>query len=634
MSTADGRYTIVFNGEIYNYLELKGMLERGKGGAGERSEKSSVISHQSSVGNEEGEEDGGRESAVISHQSSVGNEEGEEDGRRESAVSSLQSSVGNEEGVGGEEEVGSRQLAVGKSGNRFRSHSDTEVLLYLYAEYGEECLKLLRGMFSFVIWDEKEKTIFGARDRFGIKPFYYLHNKNEFIFSSELKAIKYYKNNLTISMKAVDAFLRTGSVPSPLTIYSETSSLEPGTYIKVTCDGNLQTVKWWSFEDLVKNNGKKKEYNSDAKAEIKEALRDAVKVHCIADVEVGAFLSGGIDSTAIVSLMKQNGYNKIKTISISFPGNRLDEAKYAQTAADKYFTAHYEYNLEENEVVDRMYDLIGMMDQPTIDGVNTYFISRAAKDFGLKVVMSGLGGDELFGGYPSFRKVPNIDRILKFANAIPFGRQLFLGGAGILKHKLPAKAIDLMRNPKKQNAGYKLIRGLFTDNELTELGFDVENDSSNDSIYNIESKGLSALQKISQFESVFYMGNMLLRDSDIFSMLNSLELRVPFVDHKLYEVVYPYIDSSFDFKYPKRMLVEGTGDLPNDLVFRPKMGFTFPFADWIKSGNLGRIMKEGLLDGQLKYFDKKGIENLFKLIESGQTHWSRIWAVNVVEKFQ
>ncbi|QQS35715.1 MAG: asparagine synthase (glutamine-hydrolyzing) [Ignavibacteriales bacterium] len=563
MSTGDGRYTIVFNGEIYNYEELREGM--GKGGSGE--------------------------------------------------------------GTGNEEEIG-------KDKNKFRSHSDTEVLLYLYAEYGAECLKLLRGMFAFAVWDEKEKTLFAARDRFGIKPFYYLHNNGEFVFSSELKAIKYYKDNLTVSYKAVDAFLRTGSVPAPLTIYNETLSLEPGSWIKVNASGKAEIKRWWSFTDLVKNNTQKKVYDNNAKEIIREALCDAVKAHCVADVEVGAFLSGGIDSTSIVSLMKQTGYHKIKTISISFPGNKLDESKYSRLAADHYFTAHYEYNLEEGEVIERMYDLIGMMDQPTIDGVNTYFISHAAKDFGLKVVMSGLGGDELFGGYPSFKNVPKYDRILKMANTIPFAGMMMRTGAGLLKKRLPAKALDVMNNPSTVNAGFKMQRGLFTDSELSELGFSFNGNSSKDMIFATESEGLTALQKISQLESMWYMGCMLLRDSDVFSMLNSLELRVPFVDHKLYETVLPYLDKSFDTRFPKRMLVEGTGDLPNELVFRPKMGFTFPFVDWIKSGKLGVMMKDSLLTGKLRYFDKKGVENLFNRFESGRIHWSRLWAVNVIEKFQ
>lgn len=568
MSTADGRYTIVFNGEIYNYAELKEGFRSGGNGEGEK----------------------------------------------ESSVHSLQSTAG-------------------KGGSKFRSHSDTEVLLYLYAQYGAECLKLLRGMFAFAVWDEKEKTLFCARDRFGIKPFYYLHNNNEFIFSSELKAIKFYKDKLSVSMKAVDAFLRTGSVPSPLTIYNETFSLEPGSWIKTGADGKLQTEKWWTFSDLIRNNGSKKVYNENAKEEIKEALHDTVKAHCIADVEVGAFLSGGIDSTSIISLMKQNGYNKIKTISISFPGNKLDEAKYARLAADTYMTAHYEYNLEENEVVERMYDLIGMMDQPTIDGVNTYFISQAAKDFGLKVVMSGLGGDELFGGYPSFRRVPQVDNILRIANSVPLGKQLFLAMAGLLKHKLPAKAVDVMQNTKSNNAGFKLMRGLFTDAELSNIGFDLSS-SSSEIIFRTTFEGLSPLQMVSKYESVFYMGNMLLRDSDQFSMLNSLELRVPFVDHILYETAYPYLESSYDFKRPKRMLVDGVGDLPDALVFRPKMGFTFPFDDWIKKGKLGELMRDSLLTGKLNYFNSKGVEDLFKQFESGKVHWSRLWAVSVIEKFQ
>ncbi len=285
-------------------------------------------------------------------------------------------------------------------GISFNSSTDTELLLNLFIRDGWKCLNNLRGMFAFAIWDDKMKRLYAARDRFGIKPFYFLHNKSEFIFSSELKAIKNYKKDLKISMLGIDAFLRTGSVPAPLTIYEETQSLLPGKYLETDIHGQTRSYPYWSFSNLLKSedsHGKK--YNEEAKRVINETLLETIKLHCVSDVEVGAFLSGGIDSTAIVSLMRQTGHNRIKTISVTFPGNKLDESKYSNLAAKKYETDHYEYRLDEKELIDDFDKIIEAMDQPTIDGINTYFVSKAAASFGLKVVLSGLGGDELFGGY-------------------------------------------------------------------------------------------------------------------------------------------------------------------------------------------------------------------------------------------
>ncbi|MDP2364647.1 MAG: asparagine synthetase B, partial [Ignavibacteria bacterium] len=308
------------------------------------------------------------------------------------------------------------------------SNSDTEVILNLYSQYGKDCLSMLRGMFAFAIWDDKEKTLFAARDRFGIKPFYFLKNDNEFIFSSELKAIKHYKGSLTHSMHAIDAFLRSGSVPAPLTIYNEVSSLLPGHYLTIkpldtSTPLSMTIKKYWEFTDLFSDNNskmsfprkweskstesvdsrvrendrqdissdeendistnemrrnlkdfsvedsfemtvdqnqesrikyqpRKLKYDSEAKKKIRAALLDSVGAHLVSDVEVGAFLSGGIDSTAIVSLMRQVGQEKIKTVSVVFPNNKLDESKYSRLAAKYYKTEHIEIPFYEKDLID------------------------------------------------------------------------------------------------------------------------------------------------------------------------------------------------------------------------------------------------------------------------------------------
>lgn len=571
----------------------------------------------------------------------------------------------------------------------YKTESDTEVILNLYAEYGKECLSMLRGMFAFAIWDDEKKILFAARDRFGIKPFYYYVNDNEFIFSSELKAIKYYKENLTTNFKALDAYLRTGSVPAPLTIYNEVLLLIPGCWIEIKFDKgkiasssqkfSVKTQKYWKFSDLFNNelvnnsqnsineynynksstNASKKnslilskKYNHNAKRIIREALLDTVRAHLVADVEVGAFLSGGIDSTSIVSLMRQVGKEKIKTVSIVFPESKFDESKYSRLAAKKYNTEHVEIPFYERDLIEDLDKIFSVMDQPTIDGINTYFVSKAAKQVGLKVVLSGLGGDELFGGYPSFNLIPKYQRIKK----LPFVKFLMQVAAPLLRNRIPAKAIHYLKNPDEPNAEYRLVRALFTEEELNAIGwkrkggqvsaFSHQSSVSNFQVmnyeittnedqlfnelnfyfdqYDEEAEKLRGLVKVSYLESCFYMRNQLLRDSDVFSMAHSLELRVPFVDHKLYEAVLPYLDDAYDKNYPKKMLVEAVGDLPDEIVYRTKMGFTFPFEDWIKNGKLKDIVFD-----RLKNLDSD--EQLS--LNWSELHWSRFWGLFVINKF-
>ena len=381
-------------------------------------------------------------------------------------------------------------------------------------------------------------------------------------------------------------------------------------------------------------------------------LLDSVRAHMVADVEVGAFLSGGIDSTAIVSLMRQVGQEKIKTVSVVFPNNKLDESKYSRLAAKYYKTEHIEIPFYEKDLLDDFENIMASMDQPTIDGINTYFVSKAAKQAGLKVVLSGLGGDELFGGYSSFNLIPKYQRIKN----LPFAKTFMKAAAPLLKNRLPAKAIEYMKNPDAPNSEYKLIRGLFTDSELNSLGWhysfpslrasaesakngsviskragEPEKSYSNHLTFNTEHSTLPltdhySLITISELETTFYMRNQLLRDSDVFSMAHSLELRVPFVDHILYKSVLPYLDSAFDKNFPKKMLVDAVGDIPLELVNRPKMGFTFPFAEWISRGELKDLIIE-----RKKYLNNSlNIEHSSLNIDN--LHWSRLWALFILSR--
>ncbi len=556
MSSQDGRFTIVFNGEIYNYKELGKRLEA--------------------------------------------------------------------------------------RGEKLHTNSDTEALLRLFILEGAECLSHLRGMFAFAIWDEKEKSLFAARDRFGIKPFYYSYSFNEFIFSSEIKGIRQYGKSLTTSIKAVDAFLKTGSIPNPLTIYKEIFSLSAGNYLTVK-DNKYEIREYWTLQHHLKENigNCSKRYDKNSIEIIKGSLLSTAEAHCVSDVEVGAFLSGGIDSTAVVALMNEKFRKKIKTISVVFPGQPEDESKYAQLAAQKFATDHFEYYLQEEEVLEDLEKIFDFMDQPTIDGVNTYFVSKAANNFGLKVVLSGLGGDELFGGYPSFKLFDRLELLRRFT-----GNKILKSAADSLltlkySRRRYNKLYEYLNHSTEQTSSYKFFRTLFTDQELLNLDwkhfylhpFDSMDNEFDSLVEELETNNLDLI-KILLLESNFYMRNQLLRDSDIFSMAHSLELRVPFIDTHLYNAVIPYLQRGFRAEKPKRILTDAVPALPYEIINRPKMGFTFPFDSWFRRGKLSKKLFEMINDKKINStFEKRFIDDLYKDYLNKQLHWSKIWSIAVLSNY-
>ena len=345
-------------------------------------------------------------------------------------------------------------------------------------------------------------------------------------------------------------------------------------------------------------------------------------------------MSGGIDSTAVVSLMKKAGQQKIRTLAVTFPGNELDESYFAKKAAEKYGVEHTVYPLTEKEVLDDIEKFITVIDQPTIDGLNTWFVSKAASGIGLKVVMSGLGGDELFGGYSTFRYLPSMELI----NRIPFSRYAGKAAAPFVKNLIPAKAHQYLKNTEEEEAAYKLFRDLFTEEEIKILfdesrpGFSQPvNNNHNNSDTSFAGRH-NTLKYVSFLETTNYMANQLLRDSDMFSMCHSLELRVPFVDDRLYAAVLKYIDKGYDKNNPKKMLVDAVGDLPSEIVNRRKMGFTFPFDAWLRNGQLG-VMVNDFIGSANSILNKKGVQDILRRFNSGKVHWSRLWALFVLSRF-
>ncbi len=481
-------------------------------------------------------------------------------------------------------------------GRSFHSHSDTEVLLHLYATKGAEMVKDLRGMFAFAIFDLKAQTLFLARDPYGIKPLYYADDGWTFRFASQVKALL---AGGQISRDPEPAgqvgFYLFGSIPEPFTTYRAIRSLPAGSTMVVDKIGAHEPVRYHSIardfcEAETRYAGADR--TADPARQFRSALLDSVRCHLVADVPVGAFLSSGIDSSALVGLMRDAGQQEIETVTLTFEefrGTDSDEAPLAADVARTYGARHTIRVVGEREFNQDLPRILEAMDQPTIDGVNSWFVAKAARELGLKVAISGLGGDELFGGYPSFRDIPNWVKIFRPFSRIPFlGRASRLVGSPILN--------GLGANPKSAGmlefggdyaGAYLLRRGLYMPWELSKL---LPRDVVVEGMRRLKPLALiareetprpkSAAARISALESGLYMRNQLLRDTDWASMAHGLEVRTPLVDSVLLQKAAEIYAASGTNPTKSLLADAPTQALPDALKRRPKTGFTTPVARW------------------------------------------------------
>ncbi len=518
-----------------------------------------------------------------------------------------------------------------KQGEIFFSQSDTEVVLKAYQKWQEKSLEKLRGMFAFAIWDEKRAEFFMARDRFGIKPFYFYQDKEKFIFASEIKAIL--ASGLVkkeISFKAVEEFLRLGYIAEPDTIFENIFSLEAGFYLRLR-EETFQKEPFFEIKDYFQKEPLNIPKNQII-SQLKDQLIGSIKVHLVSDVEVGVFLSGGIDSSSLVSLIKAIGKDDIRTVSVVFPEKQYDERVFARKVADYYQTKHLEVELEPADIRKNIDDFFEAMDQPTVDGLNSYFVSTAAKKAGLKVVLSGLGADEIFGGYKSFSQVPNLYFLANILRIFPralSGHLSFLPKKEKILSLLEMKHFSFLKT-------YLIYRSIFVDSQLKNLFSDnlkyeiLGNFALEKFLTPRLNKIKNYFNKVSFLELSFYMKDQLLKDADVFSMANSLELRVPFVDNNLVEFV-AHLPQKYKAGQPaKRALILAVGDLPQEVYQRKKMGFTFPMDIWLK--NQLKEMVEAEIRNQ-DIFDQFYINKLFENFYAGKLHWSRIWSLYVLSRF-
>ena len=468
-----------------------------------------------------------------------------------------------------------------ESGENFSGGSDTEVLLRLLACHGERILPRLAGMFAFAWYDARSRRALLARDAFGIKPLYYTQHKGSLAFASEVRALRPLLPDAATSPEALRDLLLWGTVPEPATVVEGVVQLPAGCALE-WCDGNVTIRRWHSVRFETSSTV------ADAVSHTRSALRESVQRHLVSDVPVGLFLSGGIDSTAVLALTRDvlGAQADIRTFSIGFDDPAYDESATARRSAEYFGAKHTEWRMTANEGRAEVDGYMRAMDQPTIDGFNTWCVSRLARREGVKVVLSGLGGDEMFAGYGSFRQVP---RFLRAHAALGRSRNVVAAAlarapAGSRWRRLGA----FFQGPGTPLAAFHAQRGIFTEAEAGELTRSLTGKFPGRVDWNLGELPANSQDAVSFLELTRYMRNQLLRDSDVFSMAHGLELRVPFVDVRLFATLSG-IPASTRLRSGKQLLLDAVPEVPDWVRNQPKKGFRFPFQDWVKDGLGGTL---------------------------------------------
>jgi asparagine synthase (glutamine-hydrolysing) len=523
-------------------------------------------------------------------------------------------------------------------GETFRTSSDTEVLLRLLVRDGASALSRVRGMFALALWDERERTVLLARDRFGIKPLYVSCQGDRLAFASEIGALR--RSGLVsreVSPAAVLAYLSWSSIPAPLTWLRDVTALEPGTWSRWSASGDA-THGTFADAALAYVDGADVS-ERDLRARAEEALRDSIRAHLVADVPVGVFLSGGIDSGAIVSTARNVAAGPFNTYTVVVDEASHSEGSLAAQVAAAFATSHHELRVNAQSVVTDLSAIIARLDQPTGDAVNAYYVSRAVAATGVKAVLSGIGGDELFGGYPSFARVPAMLQISDVLGPV----MRATGPAAVLA--LPAwravKWQHFARDPRVE-AAYRTLRGFFMPSEWPALVGPALADAPDalEMVEAVEDKLFAArgpeshAGSVSRLETCGFLRSQLLRDMDVMSMAHGLEVRVPFIDHELQQALWPALGQHPRLLKGKRLLHESLAHpLPSDIVNRPKQGFTLPFDCWMR-GDLRDSTRAGLNAlARQGWVRAESPDAIWTAFERGQAHWSRAWGLAVLGRF-
>jgi asparagine synthase (glutamine-hydrolysing) len=521
----------------------------------------------------------------------------------------------------------------------FHTSSDSEVLMAAYIKWGKDCLRHFRGMFAFAIWDKQEKEIFIARDRMGVKPLYYFLDDERLIFASEIRAIL--ETDLVkrkIDTAALAEYFTFQSVSYPYSIVKGIGQMEAGSWMKIK-GGKTEIEKYWEVTtphvdfDFGDDEG--------VRTRIRELLLQSVERRLVSDVPVGAFLSGGIDSSAVVGLMAEASAAVPNTFNISFEEKEFDESGYAELVAKKFRTNHTRILLKPAAFIDELENALNAMDTPSGDGINTYIVSKAIRQKGMTVALSGVGGDELFAGYPFFQQYSDLYKRKWLWKAPVAARRL---AAAILPGGTPGRKGRIKQLLEADSwfidKSYPIFRQILSPDLLRQLTIPENPGASETSVQrelSARKKEILQLPLLSQVSVAEYLGytqHTLLKDTDQMSMAASLEVREPFFDHDLVEFVLSVPDRMKRPTYPKSLLVESLKPmLPDEIVFRKKQGFLFPWGLWLKKD------LRSFCDRHIRNMAQRSFINGPQLIDwwerflngSPGIRWAEVWLFVVLE---
>ncbi|HKM89466.1 MAG TPA: asparagine synthase (glutamine-hydrolyzing) [Candidatus Acidoferrales bacterium] len=528
-------------------------------------------------------------------------------------------------------------------GCRFRSRGDTEVLLVGYREWGEGIIERLRGMFAFALWDLARQTLLLARDPLGIKPLYYAAPTGRFVFASELRALL--ASGLVgreLDLNGLDSFLKFGAVQEPATMVRGVRLLPAGCLLRWK-EGASRVERFWDLPQA------SLPLNGDARVrgERTEALREeldaAVRMRLVSDVPLGIFLSGGLDSTVVAAIAARH-CTRLKTFTVTFAEEQFAEGVKARQVARLLETEHHEITVSQGDLLATLPAAVAAMDQPTVDGVNTYVVSRVTKQAGVTVALSGLGGDEQFAGYRSFRFVPRMEwaerrvpawmrraaggTISPFLGGSSRGQKMamWLRGEDVFPHPFylsrlifpPGQIARLLRPERLLDIQF----GVFTEEFARQQRLIAQHDPVN---------------RVSCLELLVYLRNTLLRDTDSMSMAHSLEVRVPLLDHRVAQQVLLLPGAwKVEGRQRKPLLVSAAGRaLPPAILRQRKRGFEFPWDQWLR-GELRSAVETALaepgpvLDSVIHWPEVRKIWSDF---QAGRCHWSRVWMFYVLQQW-
>ena len=496
------------------------------------------------------------------------------------------------------------------AGYFFTSSSDTEVILAAFAAWGTNAFRRFNGMFAFALLDTKESVIYLVRDASGIKPLYYAITREGMAFASELRAFAPLPYLREKSTNWPVYLLAYGHLPEPITTLKEVKPLPKGTFLRFSITDSKWDIETFAFNNYSEQQGDREQ----ATTAIRDSLQQAVQRHLLSDAPIGVFLSGGLDSSIIAILAGKYHQSTLKTLSIDFEEAKYSEKKYQDLVVQQLNCPNRQQVLSEKEFQENFPGIIKAMDLPGCDGINTWFISKYAKEAGLKAVLSGVGGDELFGGYPSFARINTMNKIESIPSAI-------LKAGRYSGSKRIRRLAYLSLGGAK--GAYLFLRGQFVPSSIAQ-----QLDASEKEVWEIleEQPELNNVRQLppgnqaSWIETNFYMQNQLLRDSDTMSMAHGIEIRVPFLDREFMSLAMG-IKASIKYagKLPKQLLIDSfKNEIPEPVWNRPKMGFTFPFAEWLG--------KSEYVKDTMTRQGKKGTGNYDKFI-AGQMHWSQLMSL-------